>query len=122
MTAAGGRIDLTHVADTVDGFVRAAPGGGIDGAPIHPGTGRSESIGELFAVACRLVGVEAVPVEDAGRLRPDASDVLVLQSDPSRARALLGWEATTSLDYGPRATIAWLRAHPEPGDVDRVQL
>jgi NAD dependent epimerase/dehydratase len=115
------RRDLTYVADTVDGFVRAATAQGIDGATIQLGTGRSESVADLFALACRLTGVDATPLEDAGRLRPDASEVLVLQSDPSRARDLLGWRATTSLEEGLRRTIAWLRDHPEPGDVDRVQ-
>ena len=35
-------------------------------------------------------------VEDPPRLRPDASEVLVLQSDPALARELLGWRAATS--------------------------
>jgi NAD dependent epimerase/dehydratase len=116
------RRDLTYVADTVDGFVRAATAPGIDGATIQLGTGRSESVAELFDLACRLIGVDARPVEDAGRRRPDSSEVMVLQSDPSHARELLGWEATTGLEEGLRRTIAWLRDHPEPGDVDRVQL
>ncbi len=85
---------MTYVADTVDGFVRAATAPGIEGATIQLGTGRSESIRDLFEVACRLVGIDAVPVEDADRLRPPASEVLVLQSDPTRAGQLLGWEAT----------------------------
>lgn len=116
------RRDLTYVADTVDGFVRAATAPGIDGGTIQLGTGRSESIADLFALACRLLDVEATPVEDPHRLRPDASEVMVLQSDPARARELLGWQATTSLEVGLRLTIAWLRDHPEPGEVDRVQL
>lgn len=116
------RRDLTYVSDTVDGFVRAAVSHGIDGQTIQLGTGRSESIAELFAIACRLLGVDARPIEDPARLRPDASEVLVLQSDPTRARELLGWEATTSLEDGMARTIEWLRAHPEPAPDDRVQL
>jgi NAD dependent epimerase/dehydratase len=116
------RRDLTYVADTVDGYVRAATADGIEGQTIQLGTGRSESIGELFAIACRLLGVDARPVEDPARLRPGASEVLVLRSDPSRARELLGWEATTSLEDGLGRTIDWLRAHPEQGEVDRVQV
>jgi UDP-glucose 4-epimerase len=116
------RRDLTFVADTVDGFIRAATAPGIDGEVIQLGTGRSESIGELFAMACRLLGVEARAVEDPARLRPDASEVLVLQSDPSRARERLGWEAGTSLEDGLRATIDWLRTQPTPPDLDRAQL
>jgi NAD dependent epimerase/dehydratase len=117
------RRDLTFVGDTVDGFVRAATAAGIDGETIQLGTGRAESIGELFALACRLVGVEARAVEDPARMRPDASEVLVLCSDPSRAREILGWEAATSLEDGVAATIDWLRNQPEPAaEVDRVQL
>ncbi len=115
------RRDLTYVADTVDGFVRAATVPGIAGETIQLGTGRSESISELFDLACRILGIDARPVVDAARLRPDASEVLVLQSDPTRARELLGWEPRTTLEDGLRATIAWLRDHPEPGEVDRVQ-
>ena len=116
------RRDLTFVADTVDGFVRAATAPGIDGEVIQLGTGRSESIGELLALACRLLGVDAQAVEDQERVRPDASEVLVLQSDPSRARERLGWEARTSLEEGLRATIDWLRTQPTPPDLDRAPL
>jgi UDP-glucose 4-epimerase len=116
------RRDLTYVADTVDGFIRAATTEGVDGRTIQLGTGRSESIGELFALACRLLGVDARTVEDRARLRPDASEVLVLQSDPSLAEELLGWRATTALESGLRATIDWLRTQPATGEVDRVQL
>lgn len=117
------RRDLTFVADTVDGFVRAADCDGIDGHTIQLGTGRAETIGELVEIARRLTGNPARVVEDPARLRPDASEVLVLQSDPSVAQELLGWEARTDLEAGLAATIEWLRDRQGPEtDVDRVQL
>lgn len=117
------RRDLTFVADTVDGFVRAAECDGIDGHTIQLGTGRAETIGELVEIARRLTGNPARVVEDPARLRPDASEVLVLQSDPSVAQELLGWEARTDLEAGLAATIEWLRDRQGPEtDVDRVQL
>lgn len=115
------RRDLTFVADTVDGFVRAAVAPGIEGQVIQLGTGRSESIGELFALACRILGVDARVTEDPARLRPDASEVMVLQADPSRAHERLGWQARTSLEDGLRATIDWLRTQPTTSEPDRVQ-
>jgi NAD dependent epimerase/dehydratase len=115
------RRDLTHVADTVDGFIRTALADGIDGRTIQLGTGRSESIGELFALATRLTGQQAVAVADETRMRPDASEVMVLQSDPALAGDLLGWRARTSLEDGLADTIAWIREHPE-AEIDRVQL
>lgn len=116
------RRDLTFVSDTVDGYVRAALADGIDGETIQLGTGRAESIAELFEIASRLLGARVTVVQDPARMRPDASEVMVLQSDPSRARALLGWEASTALEQGLGETIAWLRRHPRAGDVGRVQL
>jgi NAD dependent epimerase/dehydratase len=116
------RRDLTFVADTVDGFVRAGAADGVDGETIQLGTGRSVSIGELFELACRLTGTEARPILDESRVRPDASEVLVLESDPSRAVELLGWSAATTLEDGMRATIEWLQANPTDSDARRVQL
>jgi NAD dependent epimerase/dehydratase len=116
------RRDLTFVADTVDGFIRAAVAPDVDGDVIQLGTGRSESIGDLFAMANRILGTDARVVEDAERVRPDASEVLVLQSDPSRARERLGWEARTSLEDGLRATIDWLGTQPATSDPSRVQV
>ncbi|HYO44870.1 MAG TPA: SDR family NAD(P)-dependent oxidoreductase [Candidatus Limnocylindrales bacterium] len=117
------RRDLTFVGDTVDGFVRAAVTAGIEGRTIQLGTGRAESIGELFAIARRQIGSDAVVVTDAERLRPDASEVMALLADPSVAREVLGWEAATTLEEGVAATIAWTRTQPvPPTDAARVQL
>jgi NAD dependent epimerase/dehydratase len=117
------RRDLTFVGDTVDGFLRAATAPGIEGQTIQLGTGRSETIGELFHIACRLTGSDAAAVLDPSRIRPDASEVLALLSDPSLAHDLLGWEAATSLEDGIAATIDWVRTQPAPPtDATRAQL
>ena len=116
------RRDLTYVADTVDGFVRAAATQAAIGQTVQLGTGRSESIGDLLRIACEMLGVDAKAVVDPARLRPDASEVLVLQSDPSRAAELLGWRPQTSLEDGIRATIEWLRSRPLPEEVERAQV
>lgn len=101
--------DLTFVSDTVEGFVKAATAGGVVGQQIQLGTGRSVTIAELFRASCDALGVDATFVEDARRLRPDASEVLVLQSDPSLAQSTLGWSARVSLEEGLRQTAAWLK-------------
>jgi UDP-glucose 4-epimerase len=102
------------VLDTAEGFLRAAVAEGIDGRTIQLGTGRAESIGELFEMARRLTGSDARVIQDPLRMRPDASEVMVLQSDPSLAREVLGWQAATSLEDGLSATIEWMRARPAP--------
>ncbi len=104
------RRDLTFVADTVDGFCRAAEADAI-GKTVQLGTGRAVSIAELFATACRALEVHATIVEEARRVRPDASEVLVLESDPSYARSILGWAPSVSLEDGLRRTADWFRAN-----------
>lgn len=117
------RRDLTFVSDTVEGFLRAAECDGIEGQTIQLGTGRAETIGELVDIARRLTGNPARVVEDPARLRPDASEVLALQSNPSVARDVLGWQAQTDLESGLAMTLDWLRARAtNEADVDRIQL
>jgi len=117
------RRDLTFVDDTVDGFVRAATVPGIEGRTIQLGTGRSERIGDIFEIACKLTGNRARVVSAADRIRPDASEVMVLQSDPGLARELLGWTARTDLETGIARTIEWMRHQPSPPtEAERVQL
>lgn len=107
------RRDLTFVADTVEGFLLAGMTPSIEGETIQLGTGRAVSIGELFEIACRVAGHRAVPVQDPRRLRPSASEVEVLLSDPTLARERLGWTARVSLEEGLGRTADWLRSHRE---------
>ncbi|HEY3523242.1 MAG TPA: GDP-mannose 4,6-dehydratase [Candidatus Limnocylindrales bacterium] len=116
------RRDLTYVADTVDGFVRAATTPAAVGQTIQLGTGRAETIGRLFEIARDILGVEAEVVVDPERMRPDASEVVALQSDPSRAAEVLGWTPTTNLEDGICRTIEWLRRRPIPDEVERVRV
>jgi UDP-glucose 4-epimerase len=102
------RRDLTFVSDTVDGFVRAANARGLEGRTVQLGTGRAVSVLELLQIAGRVLGREAKPRHDPGRVRPDTSEVLVLESDPSLARDLLKWAPTVTLEEGIRRTAAWL--------------
>jgi UDP-glucose 4-epimerase len=102
------RRDFTYISDTVDGLVLAAdlPAG----ETVHLGTGRSVSIAELFELCCQIVGVQAEPIKEPSCMRPLASEVMVLQSDPSKARRLMGWEAKVTLEEGIERTVAWLRS------------
>jgi UDP-glucose 4-epimerase len=107
------RRDLTFVGDTAEGFVRAAEAEGVAGDTIQLGTGRAESIQEIFELACKVTGCQAEMVVDPRRVRPDASEVLVLLSDPARARERLGWSARVSLEEGLSRTAEWMRAHQD---------
>jgi UDP-glucose 4-epimerase len=103
--------DLTFVGDTVEGFVKAALAPDCEGTVVQLGTGRAVSVGELFSMACKVLGVDATVKQDPRRMRPDASEVLVLESDPTRAREVLGWTPRVSLEEGVAQTAAYVREH-----------
>ncbi len=104
------RRDFTYVDDTVDGFAKMADADLTPGTLIQLGTGTTVSIGELFALCCDAVGVQAQAVLDPLRVRPPASEVEVLLSDPTLAADLLGWKPTVSLPEGLLRTAEWHRA------------
>lgn len=103
------RRDLTFVKDTVDGFVRMAASDVGRGTLVQLGTGRSVSIGELFELCCKVTGIDAQVVTDAERVRPGASEVQVLLSDPTQAGETIGWTPTRTLEEGLAETAKWLQ-------------
>jgi len=116
------RRDLTFVADTVEGMVLAGAAAGIEGDVIQLGTGRTVSIAELFEIACTTLGVTARIVQDDSRMRPDASEVMVLLSDPARAKARLGWDARVPVEEGLVRTARWLETHMDRYDANRYHV
>lgn len=100
--------DLTYVADTVEGMIRAAECDAAIGRTINVGNGREISIQELtkliLSVAGRSVNID---VQDE-RLRPTGSEVERLCADRSLASEILGWEPTYSLREGITRTVQWI--------------
>jgi nucleoside-diphosphate-sugar epimerase len=102
------RRDFTFVSDTAAGFVAALTTEGIDGETIHLGTGSAVSIGELAALCMQVTG-RVIPIrEDSNRVRPDASEVGLLLSDPTKAQRLIGWHPQTDLREGLQRTADYL--------------
>jgi len=115
------RRDFTFVADTCDGFVRAAAADLEPGTVVQLGTGRTVSIGETFDMCRAVLGVDAEVVTDEQRVRPAGSEVEILQSDASLAQSLLGWTPQVSLEEGLAQTAEWLRPRVDPTLAGRYQ-
>lgn len=101
--------DFTYVTDTCDGFLRAAAADLSPGETVQLGTGTAISIGDLVQTCIEVTGQSAEIVVETERVRPDASEVQVLLSDPSRAGRRLNWRPTVSLVDGLAATAQWLQ-------------
>ncbi|HBL15400.1 MAG TPA: NAD-dependent dehydratase [Elusimicrobia bacterium] len=103
--------DFNFVADTVDGFLRAAAAPKLVGETVNVGSGRGWTIRQVAERACRLTG-NRIPVRrDAARMRPGHSEVYRLLCDNRKARSLAGWRPRYSLDEGLALSIQYIRAH-----------
>jgi len=98
--------DFTYIANVVDGVLRACEAPNVAGAVINVATGQRTSLNELLRILNRLVNVNVRPIYKETR----AGDVHDSQADISKAKALLGYEPTVSLEDGLRHTLDWCRA------------
>jgi NAD dependent epimerase/dehydratase len=100
--------DLTYVEDTVRGFLRAGVAEQAVGHVINLGTGEGISIGDLAHAIMKIVGRELPIVEDADRVRPQASEVRLLIAKTELAHTLLGWKPEVSLTEGLQRVVDYV--------------
>jgi nucleoside-diphosphate-sugar epimerase len=105
--------DLNYVADTVEGFVKAAESEQAIGEVINLGNGKEISIGKLAEKILSMMGKTKPIVCEDLRVRPTDSEVERLCADNSKAKDLLGWAPEFSLDEGLARTIDWLKNNDE---------
>jgi len=111
--------EFLFVDDCAEAIVLAAER--YDGAePVNVGSGDEISIKDLTDKVARVTGFEGNIEWDASR--PDGQPRRKL--DTSRARELLGFEATVGLDDGLERTIQWYRGEAstsKPGNGQRLR-
>jgi len=103
--------DLNYVANTVDGFVRAASAPDAVGRTINIGSGREMSIQDLVRMIGDLVGRTIEIQAEEERVRPKSSEVERLLADKALAKKILGWEPSVTLEEGLQLTTEWMREH-----------
>ena len=105
--------DFTYVANIVDGVLRACEAPKAPGEVINVATGDSVSLNELLRVMNRSVGTDLQPIYKEAR----QGDVKDSQADITKAKRLLGYTPSVSLEEGLRHTLAWCRGEgPAPPD------
>jgi len=102
--------NFTYVDDMVNGFIRTAEEDSTVGQIVNFGSSRAVTIRELMHLIAELMGCEVNAVVDPERFRPVRSEIPRVVADSSKAKKLLQWEPTISLEDGLRRTIEWIKA------------
>ena len=105
--------DLNFVADTVEGFIKAAETPKAVGETINLGSGREISIRDLATLILKLMNRDIPITLEGARVRPENSEVDRLCADSRKGQSILGWTPKYSLEEGLSATIAWIRENSE---------
>lgn len=103
--------DMTFVRDTALGFIAAGTTPGIEGETINLGVGETNSIGTITHKILELMRCTKPIVQDADRMRPTKSEVRKLLSDNTKAKQLMNWQPTVSLELGLKETITFVEQH-----------
>jgi len=98
--------DFTYVANVVDGVLRACTAAGASGEVINVATGGRISLNQLFQAVKALTGASV----DVNYAAERAGDVRDSQADINKARTLLGYKPTVTLEQGLEKTVAWFRS------------
>lgn len=100
--------DFTYVEDVVNAFVLMAREKSVIGQVINVGSGTGNSVREVVSTILRLMGRNVAVEEEDLRLRPKGSEVMRLVCDNSKARRILGWAPTHTLEEGLLRVIEFM--------------
>ena len=102
--------DFTYVEDTATAIVSALETENIEGQIINIGTSQTHKMKDILALIKQETGAEKKQVVlDKSRLRP--RDVKTLVTDNTKAKKILSWTPTTTLEEGIRKTLKWYINH-----------
>ncbi len=109
--------DYIHIVDLAEAHVSALEAlNRHELLALNLGTGRGASVLEVLAATRRVTG-HPIPAINGPR-RPGGADSPAIWADPTRARTLLGWQATRSLDEMIASAWAWRQHHPRGYEAD----
>jgi dTDP-L-rhamnose 4-epimerase len=108
--------DFVDVRDVAEALLLAVEYGGSGAHTLNVGTGRPLSVREVAEALARHLGRE-IPPQYLQRYR--AGDIRHCFADPTRARAVLGFEARHRFEDGLPELVAWCREQRPPDNFER---
>jgi len=102
--------DFTYVSDTANGIISGLVSENAIGETINIASKKTYKIRYLVNTIAKIMDTNVKIVIDKDRMRP--FDVQKLLGDNSKAKKLLGWQPTLSIEEGLSRTIDWVKQNP----------
>ncbi|HLG01803.1 MAG TPA: SDR family NAD(P)-dependent oxidoreductase [Acidimicrobiia bacterium] len=97
--------EFNFVTDLADGFVKALTAPGVEGEVINVGCGEDISMRDL---ANKILDVMGNPIEaQFGAIPYRPTEIWQMYCDNTKAKELLGWKPSVSLDEGLQRAVDW---------------
>lgn len=109
MTTGEQTREFNYVDDVVDAYVRASIAPQAIGQVINVCNGNEYKVKEVAELVLKLMNSPLKPKFGALKRRP--GETLHFYGDNTRARQILGWKPTISLEEGLKMTIDWFQQH-----------
>jgi dTDP-alpha-D-glucuronic acid decarboxylase len=102
---------FTYIDDAIEGTILAGTSPEADGECFNIGSDQETTISEAVSIICELSGAPAPlrPFDTHLNFGARYQDIIRRVPDVSKARAVLGFEASTPLSLGLRRTVEWGR-------------
>lgn len=100
--------DLVYVKDNVDGYVRIAKEEKTAGEVINIGRGYGVSVGQIIKMVESILNKKLTVITDKSRIRPKKSEVCKLICDSKKAKKMVGWKCSYTLEDGLEETVDWI--------------
>jgi dTDP-L-rhamnose 4-epimerase len=107
--------DFIHVRDVARATVLALTRTDIRGEAINVGVGKPLTIVQVAELLAKELGIDLEP-DVSGKFR--AGDIRHCWADPSKAKALLGFQAEVALDEGVTELVDWVSTQEAQDKVD----
>lgn len=98
--------DFTYIDDIVEGTLKAAEIDGVEGETFNLGKGSRVSVNNVVRLLIKRIGKEDI---DPIYTKPRPGDVSGTHADISKARKLLGYDPTATLNDGIKWFVRWFK-------------
>ena len=99
--------DLNFVSDTCAGMMALATAQDVVGKTVNIGSNFEVTMKDVFDTLCSIMKIDAKPLVEEARLRPDNSEVFRLWCDNTKIKSLTDFTPKVELREGLERTVKW---------------